>query len=124
VYERSTLVATIFYERDVNPEALKSKTIAIIGYGSQGHAQAQNLRDSGYKVIIGLDPGRKSAQQARADGMVVVAPDEAAKRPTRPKPKPTSSSSSRICIPARFLASPMASAFISKQLCLRMTLMW
>ena len=70
----------IFYERDARPEALKDKTIAILGYGSQGHAQAQNLRDSGYKVIVGLDPDRPSAQQARADGMVVVAPDEAAKR--------------------------------------------
>jgi ketol-acid reductoisomerase len=78
--ERSTLVVTILYERDAKPEALKGKTIAILGYGSQGHAQAQNLRDSGYKVIIGLDPNRPSAQQARADGMVVVAPDEAAKR--------------------------------------------
>src|SRR5579864_8285175 len=73
-------VATVFYEKDANPNALKAKTIAILGYGSQGHAQAQNLRDSGYKVIVGLDPNRPSAQQARADGMVVVAPDEAAKR--------------------------------------------
>jgi ketol-acid reductoisomerase len=73
-------VVTIFYERDAKPEALKGKTIAILGYGSQGHAQAQNLRDSGFKVIIGLDANRPSAQQARADGMVVVAPDEAAKR--------------------------------------------
>ena len=73
-------MATIFYERDANPDSLKGKTIAILGYGSQGHAQAQNLRDSGYKVIVGLEPNRGSAQQARADGMVVVAPDEAAKR--------------------------------------------
>jgi ketol-acid reductoisomerase len=73
-------VATIFYEHDANPSALKGKTIAILGYGSQGHAQAQNLRDSGHKVIVGLDPNRPSAAQARADGMVVVAPDEAAKR--------------------------------------------
>ncbi len=73
-------MATIFYERDANPNALKGKTIAILGYGSQGHAQAQNLRDSGAKVIVGLEPTRASAQQARADGMVVVAPDEAAKR--------------------------------------------
>ena len=73
-------MATIFYEHDANPNALKGKTIAILGYGSQGHAQAQNLRDSGYKVIVGLEPTRPSAQQARADGMVVVAPDEAAKR--------------------------------------------
>src|SRR5438270_11414207 len=73
-------VATVFYEKDANPNALKGKTIAILGYGSQGHAQAQNLRDSGYKVIVGLDPERGSAQQARADGMVVVTPAEAAKR--------------------------------------------
>ena len=73
-------MVTIFYERDAKPDVLKGKTIAILGYGSQGHAQAQNLRDSGHKVIVGLDPNRKSAQQAKADGMVVVAPDEAAKR--------------------------------------------
>jgi len=73
-------VATIFYESDANPAALKNKTIAILGYGSQGHAQAQNLRDSGYKVIIGLEPNRPSAQQAVADGFQVFRPIEAAKR--------------------------------------------
>ncbi len=73
-------MATIFYEHDANPTALKNKTIAVLGYGSQGHAQAQNLRDSGYNVIVGLDPTRPSAQQAKADGMTVVSPAEAAKR--------------------------------------------
>ncbi len=73
-------MATVFYQKDANPSALKGKTIAVFGYGSQGHAQAQNLRDSGYDVIIGLDPHRKSAKQARADGMTVFAPAEAAKR--------------------------------------------
>jgi ketol-acid reductoisomerase len=73
-------VATIFYERDANPSALKGKTIAIFGYGSQGHAQAQNLRDSGYSVIIGLDPERPSARQAKSDGFTVLPPAEAAKR--------------------------------------------
>jgi ketol-acid reductoisomerase len=73
-------VATVFYQNDANPSVLKGKTIAVFGYGSQGHAQAQNLRDSGYEVIIGLDPERASAKQARADGMTVVAPAEAAKR--------------------------------------------
>lgn len=73
-------MATVFYERDANPDALKGKTIAIMGYGSQGHAQAQNLRDSGYNVIVGLDPQRPSAQKAKADGMEVVPPAEAAKR--------------------------------------------
>ncbi|MBS1849424.1 MAG: ketol-acid reductoisomerase [Acidobacteria bacterium] len=73
-------MATVFYEKDVNQSALKGKTIAVFGYGSQGHAQAQNLRDSGYNVIIGLDPTRKSAEQAKADGMTVLPPAEAAKR--------------------------------------------
>jgi len=73
-------MATVFYQNDANPSALKGKTIAVFGYGSQGHAQAQNLRDSGYDVIVGLDPERASAKQARADGMTVVAPAEAAKR--------------------------------------------
>src|SRR5882672_4490241 len=73
-------MATVFYQNDANPSALKGKTIAVFGYGSQGHAQAQNLRDSGYNVIIGLDPARGSATQAKADGMTVVAPAEAAKR--------------------------------------------
>ncbi len=73
-------MATIFYQHDANPTALKNKTIAILGYGSQGHAQALNLRDSGYKVMVGLDPARPTAQQARTDGFTVVAPAEAATR--------------------------------------------
>jgi ketol-acid reductoisomerase len=73
-------MAKVFYERDANPIALHSKTIAILGYGSQGHAQAQNLRDSGYNVIIGLDSNRASARQARADGFNVSSPADAAKR--------------------------------------------
>ena len=73
-------MATVFYESNVKPAALQAKTIAIMGYGSQGHAQAQNLRDTGYNVIVGLDPQRQSAKQAAADGMTVVPPAEAAKR--------------------------------------------
>ncbi len=73
-------MATIFYERDASPNALQGKTIAVFGYGSQGHAQAQNLRDSGYNVIIGLDPNRGSATQAKADGFTVLPPAEAAKK--------------------------------------------
>jgi ketol-acid reductoisomerase len=73
-------MATIFYERDANPAALKNKTIAIMGYGSQGHAQALNLRDSGYNVIVGLDPDRPSARSAQADEFEVLTPVEAAER--------------------------------------------
>src|SRR6266508_4584973 len=47
-------MATVFYDKDVDPRALRGKTIAVIGYGSQGHAHAQNLRDSGHEVIVGL----------------------------------------------------------------------
>ncbi|MDR0501557.1 MAG: ketol-acid reductoisomerase [Coriobacteriales bacterium] len=65
-------MAELFYEKDCDKNALLNKTIAIIGYGSQGHAHALNLRDSGYKVVVGLYDGSKSAVQARKDGMTVV----------------------------------------------------
>jgi ketol-acid reductoisomerase len=55
----------MYYEKDCNPKVLSGKTVAVIGYGSQGHAHAQNLRDSGVKVIIGLYEGSKSAVKAR-----------------------------------------------------------
>ncbi len=74
------MAATIYYESDANPAALRGKTIAVVGYGSQGHAQAQNLRDSGYQVIIGLDPERASARKAKEDGFEVLPVAEAAKR--------------------------------------------
>ena len=73
-------MATVFYQHDANPDALKGKVIAVLGYGSQGHAQAQNLRDSGYNVVVGLDSKRPSAQQAKADGLLVLSPAEAAER--------------------------------------------
>ena len=73
-------MATVFYEHDANPAALKGKVIAILGYGSQGHAQAQNLRDGGYNVVVGLDATRPSAKQAEADGLLVLSPAEAAER--------------------------------------------
>jgi len=73
-------MTTIFYQADANPAALKKKTIAVLGYGSQGHAQAQNLREGGYEVIIGLGSNRPSARQALEDGMTVMTPSEAADR--------------------------------------------
>ncbi|MBO8164429.1 MAG: ketol-acid reductoisomerase [Brevibacillus sp.] len=69
----------MYYEADVNKEVLQGKTIAVIGYGSQGHAQAQNLRDSGYQVIIGVRRG-KSWEQAEKDGFAVYTVAEATKR--------------------------------------------
>lgn len=64
-------MANIFYEKDADLGVLQGKTIAIIGYGSQGHAQAQNLRDSGLSVVIGLRPG-KSWETAQNDGFEVL----------------------------------------------------
>jgi len=67
-------------EADVKRDALEGKTIAILGYGSQGKAHAQNLRDSGYEVIIGARSGGPSAQDAANNGFEVMPFDEAAKR--------------------------------------------
>ncbi|MFQ5795470.1 MAG: ketol-acid reductoisomerase [Candidatus Bipolaricaulia bacterium] len=67
----------IYYEQDVDPKVLEGKTIAIIGYGSQGHAQAQNLRDSGLEVVVGLYEGSASWTKAEADGLTVMPTAEA-----------------------------------------------
>lgn len=69
----------VYYEDSVAQDALTGKTIAIIGYGSQGHAHAQNLRDTGHEVIIGLRPG-KSADAAKEDGFEVLTVAEATKK--------------------------------------------
>jgi ketol-acid reductoisomerase len=72
-------MAKIFYEQDGNLGLLKGKTVAIIGYGSQGHAHALNLRDSGVSVIVGLYPGSKSWAKAESAGLRVMTTAEAAK---------------------------------------------
>ncbi|HSJ38596.1 MAG TPA: NAD(P)-dependent oxidoreductase, partial [Planococcus sp. (in: firmicutes)] len=68
----------MYYNQDVNDQVLKGKTIAVIGYGSQGHAHAQNLKDSGFNVVVGVRPG-KSFDQAQADGMQVETVQDASK---------------------------------------------
>ena len=70
----------MYYEKDCNLDALNGKTIAIVGYGSQGHAHALNLRDSGCKVIVGLRKGGKSWPVAEKDGFEVYTVAEAAKK--------------------------------------------
>jgi ketol-acid reductoisomerase len=70
-------MAKLFREQDANPRALQGKRIAVIGYGSQGRAQALNLRDSRLQVTVGLRPGGPSWEQARADGWNPVTPAEA-----------------------------------------------
>ena len=70
----------IYYDSDADLEVLSGKTVAVIGYGSQGHAQAQNLHDSGVKVVVGLRKGSKNAEQVRRDGLEVAEIAEAVKK--------------------------------------------
>ena len=74
------MAAKIFYQEDCNLSLLEGKKIAIIGYGSQGHAHALNLKDSGCDVIIGLYEGSKSWAKAEAQGLKVYTAAEAAKQ--------------------------------------------
>ncbi len=69
----------IYYEKDANLEILKKKTVAIIGYGNQGHAQAQNLRDSGVKIIVGELEECPNWKKAKEDGFEVKSPKEVAR---------------------------------------------
>src|SRR5439155_359769 len=59
----------VYYDADADPGRLRRRTIAIIGYGSQGHAHALNLRESGVKVVVGLRPNGASWQRAAAEGL-------------------------------------------------------
>ena len=68
-----------FYEKDGDLSRLQGKTIAIIGYGSQGHAHALNLRDSGLNVVVGLHAGSKSKSKAESAGLRVLSVADAAK---------------------------------------------
>ena len=72
-------MAKRYYEKDGNLNALKGRTVAIIGYGSQGHAHALNLRDSGVDVVVGLYQGSKSWKKAEAAGLRVMTVSDAAK---------------------------------------------
>ncbi|TGC11548.1 ketol-acid reductoisomerase [Methanolobus halotolerans] len=72
-------MAQMFYDNDADLDILKDKKIAVMGYGSQGHAQAQNLHDSGLDVVVGLRKGSKRWKQAEDDGLKVMTVSEAAK---------------------------------------------
>jgi ketol-acid reductoisomerase len=70
----------VYYDRDADVNLIKAKKVAVVGYGSQGNAHANNLRDSGVKdVVVALRPGSASAQKAEAAGIKVLTPTEAAK---------------------------------------------
>ena len=70
-------MATLYYDQDADLSLLDGKTIAVIGYGSQGHAHALNARDNGQRVIIGLHAGSRSQAKAEADGLQVFTVAEA-----------------------------------------------
>ena len=62
----------VFYDKDADPDYLKGKKIAVIGYGAQGYAHANNLRDSGCDVIVGLRSGSPSREKAKAERLPVA----------------------------------------------------
>jgi ketol-acid reductoisomerase len=70
-------MAQIYYDKDADPSLIRAKKVAVIGYGSQGHAHALNLSDSGVQVRVGLRPGSKSWEKAKAAGMDVTDIDSA-----------------------------------------------
>src|SRR4051812_32426588 len=70
----------IFYDDDADLSLLEGKTVAVIGYGSQGHAHSLNLKDSGVDVVVGLRPDSSSVQNATAEGLEVIGIGEAAAR--------------------------------------------
>ena len=72
-------MATMYYEKDCDFGVLRGRKIAVIGYGSQGHAHALNLHDSGADVIVGLYEGSKSAQAAKEAGLTVMLTADAVK---------------------------------------------
>ena len=72
------MAAKMYYDQDANMQYLEGKTIGVIGFGSQGHAHALNLKDSGQKVIVGLYPGSKSWQKAEDLGLQVGTVDDVA----------------------------------------------
>ncbi len=72
-------MATMFYDKDADLELIRARKVAVIGYGSQGHAHALNLQDSGVDVAVGLQSGSKSAEKAKTAGLKVMSVAEASK---------------------------------------------
>ena len=75
-------MATIYYDKDADIKQLDGKTVAVIGYGSQGHAHTLNMKDSGVNVIVGLRKESRFVEKAKKDGLEVLTPGDAAKKPT------------------------------------------
>src|SRR5437879_1987072 len=112
----------VYYDRDADVNLVKSKKVAVIGYGSQGHAHANNLRDSGAKdIVVALRPGSPSAQKAENAGFKVLTNSEAENgptsswcwRPTNCRLSSITPNSSPTCARAQRSRSRMGSASIS-----------
>ena len=73
-------MAKLFYDKDIDESSLVEKTIAVLGFGSQGHAHALNLKESGFNVIVGLYEGSKSKEKAEAAGLSVYSNSDAAEK--------------------------------------------
>ena len=82
-------MATLFYEKDANPDLIKGRKVAILGYGSQGHAHAQNLSESGVPVVVGLREGSSSVKKATEAGLKVLSIAEACPTSISPSRWPT-----------------------------------
>jgi ketol-acid reductoisomerase len=78
--QKGIFMANIYYDADANLELIQQKRIAVIGYGSQGHAHALNMQDSGCNVVVGLPVASKSRPKAEADGIQVMTPAAAAEQ--------------------------------------------
>ena len=93
-------MATLYYDKDADLSLLDGKTIAIIGYGSQGHAHALNAKDSGCNVIVGLQEGSKSKAKAEADALRAQA-DAARAQATAEAEKAAQSAAEHASAPSR-----------------------
>ena len=72
-------MATLYYDKDANLDLVRGRKVAIVGYGSQGHAHALNLRDSGVDVRVGLHAASKSREKAQRAGVPILSEDDLAK---------------------------------------------
>jgi|GEM_PF-3054795 len=117
-------MAVIYYDRDVDRSLIRNKKVAVVGYGSQGHAHARNLYDSGVEVVVGLRPGSRSRARAEADGLRVESVADAAAwadtimllAPDTEQPRIYAEEIAPTCAPARPSCLPTASTFATARL--------